>query len=254
MGHPLALAAGCALDSDAKGLIDAASAAGFDAVGLRVSGPHAVADPATLRAAAAAAGVAIHDVEVHRIGGGVAATELLDVAHALGAAAVLVVSDLTDVRETTAEVDRLTQRCEGLGLVLGLEYMAWTTPSGPRAALEVARRTGCRLVVDVLHHSRVGAGVDELRAIIDAGALGWLQLCDAPLASPGPQRLLHEARHERLPPGDGGLPLAGLLGALPEQVVVSVEVQSDQLAAELDVAARARVMRAGAARSLSHRG
>jgi len=248
---PLALAAGCALDVDAATLVRAAATAEFDAVGLRASGPHAVADPAELQALAADVGVAIHDVEVHRIGTDADPTELFETAAALGAAAVLVVSDLADLAATTAEVERLTQRCERLGLVLGLEYMAWTTPANAADALTVARRTGCRLVVDVLHHHRTGATAAALREIVDAGALGWLQLCDAPAAAPGD--VLHEARHDRLPPGDGQLPLAALLDALPDDVMVSVEVQSDRLAGNHDALARAQLLHARATRALNHR-
>jgi sugar phosphate isomerase/epimerase len=255
MTRPIALAAGCALDADPTALIAAAGAAGFDAVGLRASGDHAVGDPGAVRAVAAAAGVSIHDVEVHRIGAESSdAAQLFETAHAIGATSVLVVSDLVMGDDTVRELARLTERCRELGLVLGLEYMAWTHPSAPSAAVDVARRTGCRLVVDVLHHIRVGADVDDLRAIVDAGVLGWLQLCDAPIARPAHDDLVHEARHERLPPGHGGLPLSELLAEVPDDVVVSVEVQSDRLVAELDVAARAVRLYDASVRVLSHRG
>lgn len=254
MPHQLALAAGCVIDTDAFGVVAAASIAGFDAVGLRISGPHVVVDADALCAAASDAGVAIHDVEVHRIGGDADATELLEVAAAIGATAVLVVSDLASVKDSTTELTRLARRCDRLGLTLGLEYMAWTTPSTPRAAIEVASRAGCRLVVDVLHHVRVGAGVDELHSIVAADLLGWLQLCDAPATAPALDELVHEARHARLAPGDGGLPLAELLAEIPDGIVVSVEVQSDAMAAEFDVIERARLLHAASQRVLNHRG
>ena len=253
MPHPLALAAGCAIDTDAFGVVAAASAAGFDAVGLRMSGAHAVLDPAALLASASAAGVAIHDVEVLRIGGDTDADELLEVAAAIGAIAVLVVSDLASIDDSTTELARLARQCDRLGLALGLEYMAWTTPSRPSTAIEVARRSGCRLVVDVLHHVRVGSGVDDLRAIVNADLLGWLQLCDAPATAPAFDQLLHEARHARMAPGDGGLPLAELLAEIPDGVVVSVEVQSDPMAAAFDATQRARLLHASAKRLLNHR-
>ena len=55
------------LDIGASALIDAAADAGFDGVGLRLSGQHAVADLAMLRQHADDRGMTIADVEVHRI-------------------------------------------------------------------------------------------------------------------------------------------------------------------------------------------
>ena len=114
------------------------------------------------------------------------------------------------------------------------------------AAVEVARATGCQLVVDVLHHVRVGAGAHELDVIAAAGVLGWLQLCDAAGELDATRRtaqaaLLHEARHGRLAPGQGELPLQTLLASVPAGTVVSVEVQSDQLLA-VPAADRARLL------------
>lgn len=58
-------------------------------------------------------------------------------------------------------------------LEIALEYTAWTTPADPARAVAMALVTGARVVVDVLHHVRVGAGVDELRAVVESGLLGW---------------------------------------------------------------------------------
>lgn len=237
MPRRLALAAGSLLDADAPAAVDAAAAAGFDAVGLRLSAEHAVADLGALRVRLDAAGIELHDVEVHRIGTDEPgdAERLVTAAHAAGARHLLVVSDLVDPTRTIDELARLAEVAAAADLTVAVEYMAWTTPADPHTAIEVARATGTVVVVDVLHHARVGAGATELAAIVEAGVLGWLQLCDAPFAAPGEPpgvgRLLHEARHDRLPPGTGELPLGALLAALPADTTVSVEVQSDGLAA-----------------------
>lgn len=258
--HRLAMAAGCALDTNAQGIIEAAAAGGFDAVGLRVSGEHAVDGPAELRAIGALArslGVVVHDVEVHRIGHeSRPVTDLLDAANSVGANGVLVVSDLASDVDTIAEVDRIARLCDERELVLGLEYMAWTNPATPSAALGIAQQTGCRVIVDLLHHMRVGAGVEELRAIVDADALAWVQICDAPLDSVGftTDDLLHEARHARLVPGLGGLPLLELLAVVPADVVISVEIQSDVLATTYHPNERARLLFDASMSLLTHRG
>ncbi len=223
------------LDIGAFALIDAAADAGFDGVGLRLSGQHAVADLSTLRHHANDRGMTIADVEVHRITADTIADDasaLIADAAEVGASALLLVSDLADMAATLAQVAAITERCHAHGLRLGLEYMAWTNPCDPMAAVEMAQATGCELVVDLLHHVRVGAGADELDAIVAAGVLGWVQLCDGAAIEGGlvdHAALLHEARHDRLLPGDGSLPLRELLRHVPTETVISVEVQNDQL-------------------------
>ena len=244
---PLILAAGSMLDVSAMALVDTAARAGFDGVGLRLSGGHGSDEPSALRARAADRGITIHDTEVYRIGVGAPdPDELIDHSAAVGAAALLVVSDLPDRSATIDALDELVDRCGRSGLQVGLEYMAWTTPSAPLDAVAIARQVGCVLVVDLLHHVRVGARPAELTAVVDAGALGWVQLCDAPAIAPAD--LLHEARHDRLPPGHGELPLRELLASVPTGTPISVEVQSDSLG-RMSPVDRARLLH-GTARSI----
>jgi sugar phosphate isomerase/epimerase len=237
----LVLAAGSVLDAPAAEVLRVAAAAGFDGVGLRLSHDHALdlAEAAGVAALAAELGLLVHDVEVHRITD--ARREpgpLLELAAAAGARHLLVVSDLADERATVDEVARAVRLGEQAGVRVAVEYMAWTTPSGPDAARRLAEETGCGIVVDVLHHVRVGAGPEELARLVEAGAVGWVQVCDAPLTAPAD--LVDEARHHRLAPGQGELPLHELLAVVPDDVTWSVEVQSDRLAGMLDPARRAQ--------------
>jgi sugar phosphate isomerase/epimerase len=249
----LTLAAGSVLDLDPLAIAELAAVAGFDAIGLRLSADHALdaAGAAELRRRCDALGLAVHDVEVHRIGDSATADvgQVCDAAAAVGAHALLVVSD-TDERATRTALGAVVARAAASGLVVGLEYMAWTTPSLPADAVTMADETGAVVVVDLLHHVRVGAGVAELAAVVASGRLGWVQLADAPSARPAD--LVHEARHARLPPGEGGLPLHELLAVVPPDAVMSVEVQSDALAAERTPADRVAHL-AAAARSLVSR-
>lgn len=230
MTYRLVLAAGSMLDCDADMMIDIAAGAGFEWVGLRLSGEHGVIDPAASRRRAHRLGVSVHDSEVHRIGQvGSDPIDLLDASASVGAAAVLVVSDLADRQHTVDEVGRLVEECRSRSMLLGLEYMAWTNPSTPAEAVEMAHQTGCVVVVDVLHHHRLGAGVAELEMIVQSGTLGWVQICDAPVTPRRGVDLVHEARHGRLPPGSGDLPLTEMLECLPDDATISIEVQSDDL-------------------------
>ncbi len=234
------------LDAGPIDLIDAAAAAGFDGVGLRLSADHdpgrSGRDAASVAAHARRRGVSVDDVEVHRIGTDDGAAPLLDAAVVVGASRVLVVSDRGERSATIAGLRDVVAAAGERGLTVGLEYMAWTDPSSPLEALQVADETGCGVVVDLLHHVRVGAGVAELEAIVASGRLAWVQLCDGP--SVAPRDLLHEARHHRLAPGAGDLPLVDLLAVVPPAVPLSVEVQSDALAAGHLPAERAMILAA----------
>ncbi len=234
-GPTFALAAGSMLDAHPLVLAEAACAAGFDSIGLRVSHEHAmeIALARRFRRRLDEIGIHVHDVEVHRIGAlGGNVEPLVEAAAELGARHLLTVSDLRGegaLDATRFELARVARACSAVGLTAAVEYMAWTTPSSSRDAARLALDVGAVVVADVLHHTRLGEGPAELAELVASGALGWLQVCDAPAAAP--VDLLHEARHARLLPGTGALALTELLAAVPEHTVVSVEVQSDVLAA-----------------------
>ena len=88
------------------------------------------------------------------------------------------------------------------------------------------------------------------------GAVGLRFDLDAPAQAPSsePEALAHEARHARLLPGDGALPLHALVEHLSPQAPLSVEVQSDALAQRLDPRARAHAAGASARRVLDATG
>lgn len=217
----LSLAAGSMLDVSGAELAACAASAGFSSVGARLSGPHGdLVEPGTL------GDVRIHDAEVFRIGAGGRPEPLIEAAALAGAAHLLVVSDVDEAATLSALAD-VSRRCHAAGLVPALEYMAWTCPAHPSHAAAMAAETGCVVVVDVLHHRRVGADADALADIVRRGVFGWLQLCDAPRSAP--TDLVHEARHGRRPPGLGDLDVGDLLSAVPGGATVSIEVQSDEL-------------------------
>jgi len=92
-----------------------------------------------------------------------------------------------------------------------------------RQIVEGAGQANGGILVDALHLFRSGGDVAML-ADIDPRWLRAVQLCDAPLLAPPEALIITEAREGRLPPGQGQLPLAGLLAALPKDVQVSVEM------------------------------
>ena len=128
----------------------------------------------------------------------------------------------------------------------GIETVIEIGPGAARtlaAAVELIGRTGrpdVRLLVDAMHFFRFGSQVGELHAVAPA-LIGYLQLCDAPVRSVFPS-YMDEALHDRLAPGEGELPLADLIAAIPPEVVISVEVPQRALA-EAGVGPRDRVAR-----------
>jgi sugar phosphate isomerase/epimerase len=252
--HRLVLAAGSVLDLDPVDQITAAAGAGFWGLGLRL-GPEIGRESARLdavREQAAAAHVVLHDLEVIRIGtdGGdpVEADWLLPAAARLGIGSVLAVSDHGDLDHTIAALARLGRRAAAYGVEVVTEYMAWTTPSTPSDARRVAEATGCRIVVDVLHHHRVGGGLADAATIIGGDHFAWLQLCDGPLDGPGTiEGIIHEARHARATPGHGEFDLTGYVGLITEPSTISVEVQADERWAQMTAAERAEELYTAAA-------
>jgi len=111
------------------------------------------------------------------------------------------------------------------GMESTLEYAPIMAPGDlptALAALRHVQRPDFRLLIDAMHFFRGGANVADLAAV-DPEQIGYIQLCDAPLAWTL-QSYVDEARYERLCPGEGELPLFDLLAALPRHRVVGLEI------------------------------
>jgi len=78
--------------------------------------------------------------------------------------------------------------------------------------------------VDAIHFFRAGDTLDVL-ASVPREYLHYAQFCDARAERPADmQEIIRQARSDRLMPGEGGLDLAGLLGALPAELPLSLEI------------------------------
>jgi sugar phosphate isomerase/epimerase len=89
-------------------------------------------------------------------------------------------------------------------------------------AIEQAGRPNLRLLLDSMHMFRSGASAADI-AQLDPALIGYVQLCDVPLISKYPS-YGDEARHYRLPPGEGELPLRDFIAALPENQMLGLEI------------------------------
>jgi sugar phosphate isomerase/epimerase len=238
--------------------IDAAAEAGFDALGLRFDAPPGDRRLADLAARIAAAGLSVLDVEVARLRPDTPAADLawlVDAAGALDARFLLTVSECEDREWTRRELAALCEAAAPLGVTIGLEHMLFTAVrrlADAHALVEATGRENAAVLVDLLHLSRAGGDVAELLGP-EGRRVGYVQICDGPAVGPTTAEALRdEARHHRLLPGQGELPVAAFLAAAGT-VPVSVEVQSDELAARCSAAERARAA-GDAARFVLERG
>jgi sugar phosphate isomerase/epimerase len=155
----------------------------------------------------------------------------LDVMAELGAAQINTLSFDRDRNRTFDQLATLTQMADERGMATTIELAPGATigdPSVLRAAMEHVGRSDLRLALDTMHWVRAGFGATELRAL-GAEKIGYVQLCDTTLKPRGAS-YMKEAMYERMTPGDGELPLGELLAAVPDDVVVGLEIPMRSLA------------------------
>ena len=135
------------------------------------------------------------------------------------------------------------------GLPVTLEFLPCMGVGSFEAAVRVvkaAARPNASLLIDAMHFLCTGNTPAQLAAT-DPALIGYAQLCDALSASVGPD-YFNDARNERPGPGEGALPLADFVKALPASCIIGLEVP--MLAkAEAGIGPKARLMPAIAAAS-----
>jgi sugar phosphate isomerase/epimerase len=105
-----------------------------------------------------------------------------------------------------------------------LDYSPHQAINSLEAACLALRHTGSThalLSIDAMHFFRTGGTAAEL-AKLDPRLIGYAQLCDV-LRVAAHADYAREATFERLVPGDGELPLADFVEALPDDVLLGVE-------------------------------
>jgi sugar phosphate isomerase/epimerase len=221
---------------------DAAAGAGFGAVGIRICArrpgePFATpvvgvpGQAAALRQRARDLGVRLSNVSAYQFYPEVNWPQMLPVIDALAELEVPVVVANSFDPDSARFTERFARYCEHaarVGARVALEFLPYSGVRTLDAALAVVHDSGATnagLLLDALHLQRSGSTPAALRAL-PAERVIFAQLCDAP-ASPGPmsdEQLIEEARHARLPPGEGGLPLDAFLDALPAGCEIEYEV------------------------------
>jgi len=253
MNFRLSLAHLGMLDASPPRLIEAAHAAGFCGVGVRLNPARPGESPFPMQVGGAMLhetlarvrdlGVCVHDVEVVRIKPGIDAGSLEGVlasAQELGARRLMVNVDDSDPSRAAHHLARLAERAHAHGLALGIEFMVYTAARSLTVAHRLVEASGSDavgIVVDALHFFRAGCVPEDMaHPRIDRG---FMQINDAPAQRHPGLSPAEEGRAHRLFPGEGALPLHRLLPYLSPGAILSVEAPSAIRTATLDVRARA---------------
>jgi sugar phosphate isomerase/epimerase len=267
MTRPIGLAALTVLELTPPEMVSCAVDAGFDCVGLRlipatlleVQHPM-VGDTPLVRETERRlndTGMRVLDVEIFRLRSDtiVADYEAALVAAArFGAKEALVAGNDPDEARLTANFASFCDLAQQFGIGGNLEPMPWTDcknfAQGMRIVTAAARENG-GILIDPIHFDRGGSSSSEISGAPRA-RFRYMQLCDAPAERPADvEGLLHQARAERLMPGDGGLDLSGILLALPKDLPIGLEIPMDTLARSVPAVERTRQMLAKTRRLLS---
>lgn len=238
-------------------MVSCAADAGYDFVGLRLIAAtpeepqhDVVGNESQVREIErrlAATGVQVLDIEIFRLKPDTRVADYraaLEAGARLGARHALVAGQDPEPARLAENFAAFCELADGFKLTADIEPMPWVTLRTLADADAVIRAAGnhrnAGIVIDPIHFDRAG---DHAGSIADLPLSHWhyLQLCDAPAQRPPDmETLLHQARAERLMPGDGGLDLRALVLALPETLPITLEVPMRTLAQTVPAVERAR--------------
>ena len=260
MNTPIGIAHLTLLRLSPPELVTTAAEAGYDFVGIRVKAvtegehqypmqPGSPMSRETLRRLDDT-GLTVRDVEFLTLRPDTGPDDwqpALEAGAALGASTFSVVGVDDDPARLTDTLARLTADGAAYGIRPTLEPISYQPVSRVADAAAIARATGAAVLLDALHIQRGGSSLDDVRAL-EPELVPCIQLCDGPLAVPQTLELPAElplgmkadgsvlqveARVQREVVGEGGLPLAELLAAVPAATPISVEVPHARLQARL---------------------
>jgi sugar phosphate isomerase/epimerase len=257
MAWQFSLAHLTALHCSPPQLIEIAARAGYEFVGLRPIPVGARDEPlhpfgtdrtlfARTKAALAATGVRLLDIEVARI---VKEAKPQDYLPAIEAAAQLggkhVLSsawcdDRSYIQDFFAELCGLAQ---SFGLTVDLEFVTWSGIRTLNEAADLVRAAQCAnagIVIDTLHFDRCHADLATLGSL-PCEWFNFVQISDAPAKySTERDELIRVGRAGRLYLGEGGIDVAAILRRLPA-VPLSIEIPNTTKLAALGAEQYARL-------------
>ena len=226
-------------------MVEVAARAGYSHVGLRLvpATPEEhhfalVADSELRRQTLARlrdTGIGVLDVEILRLKPETVVADfekILAVGAQLGASELLVAGNDPDEQRLTEHFAELCDLAALYGLHPHLEFMPWTDVRNLQQAVRIVENAGREnggVLVDAFHFDRSESRLEDL-AKVAPSRLRYAQLCDvAGLRPTDMAEILRQARNERRFPGDGDCDLSGLLGCLPTNIPLSLEIPTVQL-------------------------
>ena len=247
MGRLLSLAAGVQPDVAPADMVSVASVAGWPAVGIWFDGKTwSDTTSREVRTRLDDTGVIALDIEpiIPSEYGNDFAELLIEAAAAIGAQHILFTSRLKDQARTTDRYREVCALAQPYGITVVCEFLPIFPLNTLSMAIEIVRSSGAfngGVLIDNLHLSRSGSSVEEVQAL-PTELFPYLQICDAVAERPTEfGELLDEALNGRLCPGEGSLPIAELMQAIPD-VPLSFEVRSQFLRDITDPVERAKYL------------
>ena len=227
----LSLAAGVCPETGPGDFVAACAAAGWNACGVwfdSESWTDAIAAEVRLRLDDT--GLIALDMEpIFVTPDGDHGARVIEAAATVGARNLLVVSRGVDDAQFTERFGALCDNAAAHDIGCSLEFMAFMSVRDlPQALaiLDAVDRPNASVLIDNLHLARTGGSVAAVAAVAP-DRLPYVQLCDA--QANAPDDLVTEALDTRLTLGDGELPIGELIGALPTDTALSLEVRSAHL-------------------------
>src|SRR5690554_3485373 len=258
MTHILSLAAGTLPEFLPDQVAIAAGQSGFTHVGFTIEPSHWTPELAkATKSAIREYNLSVLDTEVVWIPEGGVLTDdhrlIIDAGAELGAANILVVSSDPDPDRTAGALHQLCEWAQPANMSVALEFLMITAVRSLDSALDIIKRCdhpAAAVLIDSLHFQRAGHVPSDLQAI-DHNLLTYSQICDGnPDCADNFEAYLEDAVDLRSAPGEGALPLASILEALPPAIPLSLEVRSKAYRDRYpDAAERAKAVRQ---KSLAH--
>jgi sugar phosphate isomerase/epimerase len=251
MPRQYSLAALTAIELTPPELVDAAARTGYDAVGLRLKAfrvgepQQPVLGDTPMRRETEArlrdTELEVLDIEVMFLTPGRDVHEfeqVFETGARLGARHALTLIDIADDALAAAKFAQLCELARPFGVSCALEFAAWLGVGSIGVANTVITRAAqpnAELLLDPFHLYRTGGSAADIAAL-EPARIRYAQYCDVPREAPLTiEAIVDEARFERVPPGEGGLPLREFLAALPHDIALGLEVPSRRLAQTLSL-------------------
>lgn len=237
---------------------------GYDSVSLRTIPMHLPGEPEFLlhqdaalfravRSALREYDMSLMDIELARVRPDLDIAEYepaFEAAARLGATDVLGSVWTRDRAYYTQQVGAVAELAHRYGLSYNVEPLPWAGVRNLQEAITLVDAVGADnlyIMADTLHTGRAGVTAEELSRT-DPKYFRFLHLPDGPAGPDGDpvlddirdELMIRTAREGRLYPGEGVMDTAGMIGALPKALPVSIELPNLKRLEELGAEGHAR--------------